>query len=77
MKQLNSERAILFVESLQTVSDLVNNGIEIENDNIWDGKNVHLLRYLVQVVEVCHTSHVTLLSAFGMVLLDTLVKNAL
>jgi hypothetical protein len=35
MKQLNGGRAIKFVESLQKVSDLVNNGIEI--DNVWYG----------------------------------------
>jgi len=35
VKQLNGGRAILFVECLQTVSDLVSNGIEI--DNVWYG----------------------------------------
>ena len=35
MKQLNDGRAIVVVESLQTVSDLVNDGIEI--DSAWYG----------------------------------------
>jgi hypothetical protein len=70
IKDVNGGRAILLVESLQTVSDLVNNGIEI--DNVWYGVVAKCAPPKISCPGCGSLSHKSceFLSAFGVVLLE-------